>query len=73
MRMHPLKFLLTDAVAVTFTIAVMVSIGYAGGHSLKDLGIHISKTECLAVFCLASFLIWWSVFKYTKKKKTMSF
>lgn len=23
MRMHPLKFLLTDAVAVTFTIAVM--------------------------------------------------
>ncbi len=70
MRMHPLKFLLTDAVTVTFTIAVMVSIGYVGGHSLKDLGIHISKTECLAFFCLASFIIGWLVYKYIQKKKS---
>ena len=70
MRMHPLKFLLADAVTVIFTIAVMVSIGYVGGHSLKDLGIHISKTEYLASFCLASFIIGWLVFKYIQKKKS---
>jgi membrane protein DedA with SNARE-associated domain len=72
MRMHPLKFLLADAVTVIFTIAVMVSIGYVGGHSLKDLGIHISKTEYLAIFCLASFITGWLVFKYIQKKKSRS-
>lgn len=34
--MHPLKFLLTDVFTVTFTIALMVSIGYVGGHSLAE-------------------------------------
>ncbi len=70
MRMHPLKFLLADAVTVTFTIGVMVLVGYVGGHSLKDLGIHIGKTECLASFCLASFIIGWLVYKYIQKKKS---
>lgn len=69
MRMHPLKFLLTDAVAVTFTIALMVSIGYVGGHSLKDLGIDIRKTEYLAFFLLISFFMGYLFFKYIQKKK----
>lgn len=72
MRMHPLKFLLTDAVTVTFTIAVMVLIGYLGGHSLKDLGIDIVKTEYLALFLLTSFFIGYLVYKYIQKKKTMN-
>lgn len=72
MRMHPLKFLLTDGITVTFTIAVMVMIGYVGGHSLKDLGIHISKPEWLGFFCLASFFIGWLVFKYIQKKNTIN-
>ena len=69
MRMHPLKFLLTDAVAVTFTIAVMVLIGYLGGHSLKDLGIDIRKTEYLAFFLLTSFFIGHLIIKYIRKRK----
>lgn len=72
MRMHPLKFLIADAVTVTFTIAVMVLIGYMGGHSLKDLGIHISKHEFLGAFLLTSFLIGWLVYKYIQKKKTVN-
>ena len=71
MRMHPLKFLITDAITVTFTIAVMVMIGYVGGHSLKDLGIHISKPECLGLFCLASFLIGYLIFKYIQKRRRL--
>lgn len=69
MRMHPLKFLLTDAVTVTFTITVMVLIGYMGGHSLKDLGIDIRKTEYLVFFLLTSFFIGYLVFKYIQKKR----
>jgi uncharacterized membrane protein YdjX (TVP38/TMEM64 family) len=72
MRMHPLKFLIADAVTVTFTIAVMVLIGYMGGHSLKDLGIHISKHEFLGAFLLTGFLIGWLVYKYIQKKKTVN-
>ena len=69
MRMHPLKFLLTDAVAVTFTIAVMVSIGYAGGHSLKDLGIDVGKTEYVAYFLLMSFIMGYIVLRYIRKRR----
>lgn len=69
MRMHPLKFLLTDAVAVTFTIAVMVSIGYAGGHSLKDLGIDVGNTEYVAYFLLMSFIMGYIVLRYIRKRR----
>ena len=71
MRMHPLKFLLTDAVAVTFTIAVMVSIGYAGGHSLKDLGIDVGKTEYVAYFLLMSFIMGYIVLRYIRKRRRL--
>ena len=71
MRMHPLKFLLTDAVAVTFTIAVMVSIGYAGGHSLKDLGIDVGNTEYVAYFLLMSFIMGYIVLKYIRKRRRL--
>lgn len=69
MRMNPLKFLLIDAITVTLTIALWVAIGYAGGHSLKDLGIHINRTECLAAFLIGSFLIGYMVFKYVQRKR----
>lgn len=70
MRMHLWKFLLADGVTVIFTIAVMVSIGYLGGHSLKDLGIDISKSDYLAIFLLASVVIGYLIFKYVQKKKS---
>jgi membrane protein DedA with SNARE-associated domain len=69
MRMHPLKFLLTDAITVTFTIALMVSIGYAGGHSLKDIGIDKRKIEYVAVFLFISFSIAYLILKYIRNKR----
>jgi membrane protein DedA with SNARE-associated domain len=69
MRMHPLKFLLTDAFTVTFTIAVMVSIGYLGGHSLKDIGIDISRTEYLVFFLIVSFIMGFLLYKYIQRRR----
>jgi membrane protein DedA with SNARE-associated domain len=68
MRMHPLKFLVTDAITVTFTIAVMVSIGYIGGHSLKDIGIDTGKIVYVVIFLFASFSIGYLLLKYIREK-----
>jgi membrane-associated protein len=69
LRMHPLKFFIADAFTVTFTIAVMVSIGYMGGHSLKDVGINISKIEYVALFLFISFSTVYLFFKYIWLRK----
>lgn len=69
MRMHPLKFLLTDAFTVTFTIAVMVSIGYVGGHGLKDIGIDTSKIKYAVIFVFIIFLSAYLLLKFIKRKK----
>jgi len=69
MRMHPLKFLLTDAFTVIFTIAVMVSIGYVGGHSLKDIGIGKREIEYVAVFLFISFFTAYLILKYIRDKR----
>lgn len=68
MRMQPLKFLLADAFTATFTIAAMVSIGYVGGHSLKDIGIDTSKIMYVAIFLFVSFFIGYLVMKYIRGK-----
>ncbi|MGO9613220.1 MAG: DedA family protein [Dissulfurispiraceae bacterium] len=69
MRMHPLKFLLTDAFTVTFTIAVMVAIGYVGGHSLKDIGIDTSKLTYVVVFLFLSFFIGYLLINYMRRAR----
>jgi membrane protein DedA with SNARE-associated domain len=69
MKMHPLKFLLADAFTVNFTIAVMVSIGYLGGNSLKDIGIDKRKIEYVAVFLFIIFVIGYLVLKYIRGKR----
>ena len=68
MKMHPLTFLLADAFTVTSTIAVMVSIGYVGGHSLKDIGIDVRRTEYLLFLILFMFAIGYLILKYMKGK-----
>jgi membrane protein DedA with SNARE-associated domain len=72
MRMHPLKFLLADGLTVTVTIAVMVSIGYVGGHSLKDIGIDSSKLVYVALFLFISFSTGYFLLRTIKKKKRNS-
>jgi membrane protein DedA with SNARE-associated domain len=68
MRMHPLRFLLADAFTVIFTIAFMVSIGYVGGHSLKDIGINTSRIGLMAVLLFVSFSMGYLLIKYIKGK-----
>jgi membrane protein DedA with SNARE-associated domain len=69
MRMHPLKFLLADGFTVIFTIALMVSIGYAGGHSLKDIGIDTKKVGLIAVLLFAGFSIGYLLFKLIRERR----
>jgi membrane protein DedA with SNARE-associated domain len=68
MRMHPLRFLLADAFTVIFTIALMVSIGYVGGHSLKDIGVDTSRVGLIAVLLFGSLSAGYLLFKYIKGK-----
>ena len=72
MRMHPLKFLLTDAFTVIFTIAVMVAIGYSGGHSLEDIGIYTHSIKHLKYIVLLLFVVFFAgylVIRYFKNKR----
>jgi membrane protein DedA with SNARE-associated domain len=72
MRMHPLKFILTDAFTVIFTIALMVSIGYAGGHGLEDVGIYTSKIKHIryvVVLLFFTFFIGYLVLKYLQSRR----
>ncbi|MEJ2697397.1 MAG: DedA family protein [Candidatus Sulfobium sp.] len=54
MKMNRLKFVLADAFAVTFTIAALVSIGYAGGHGLRDIGINTSQIVFWGILAFVS-------------------
>ncbi|MCL5024463.1 MAG: DedA family protein [Nitrospirae bacterium] len=69
MRMHPVKFLLADAFTVIFTIAVMVTVGYVGGHSLQDIGIDTSKITYVVIVLFASFSAGYLAIKYFRKKR----
>jgi membrane protein DedA with SNARE-associated domain len=69
MKMHRLRFLLADAFTVIFTIALMVSIGYIGGHSLKDIGINTSRIGLIAVLLFVSFSMGYLLFKYIKERR----
>jgi len=73
MRMHPLKFLLADAFTVTFTIAVMVSIGYVGAHSLEDIGIDTSKAKYVAILLFITFFTGYLVIAHFRGKKKKNF
>jgi membrane protein DedA with SNARE-associated domain len=69
MKMHRLKFLLADAFTVIFTIALMVSIGYVGGHSLKDIGIDTRRTGLIAVLLFVGSSAGYLLFKYIKERR----
>jgi membrane protein DedA with SNARE-associated domain len=73
MRMHPLKFLFADAFTVIFTIIVMVSIGYVGGHSLEDLGINTLKIKYVVIFLFASFSVGYLALKYIRGKRGVNY
>jgi membrane protein DedA with SNARE-associated domain len=66
MRMHPVKFLLTDAATSLFTIALMGGIGYAGGNSIEVLRKDLTKVEHIAILVFILLFLSWIIFRYIK-------
>ncbi len=64
MRMSLLKFVATDAVSSSFTIAFMVGAGYLGGNSLLIIRKDISSIEHLAIFLVVAFLALFFIYRY---------
>lgn len=43
LKMPAVKFLLADALTITFTIVLWTAMGYGGGHNLRDLGVDVIR------------------------------
>jgi membrane-associated protein len=72
MKMNRLKFVLADAFAVTFTIAALVSIGYAGGHGLRDIDINTSQIGSLSILAFVSSATGYLFFKFIRDGRSVS-
>ena len=71
MKMDRLKFVLADAFAVTFTIGALVSIGYAGGHGLKDIGIDTSQLVFWSMLAFVSSATGYLFLKFVRDGSTI--
>lgn len=72
MKMPRLKFVLADAFAVTFTIGALVSIGYAGGHGLGDIGINTSQISFWSILAFVSSATGYLFLKFVRAGRIMS-
>ena len=69
MKMSAAKFLLADAFAAPFTIAIMVGAGYAGGYSIEVIREHVSRIEYLAAIILAVLVASiYAIYRYIRAK-----
>ena len=69
MKMPAAKFLLADAFAAPFTIAIMVGAGYAGGYSIEVIREHVSRIEYLAAIILAVLVASiYAIYRYIRAK-----
>jgi membrane protein DedA with SNARE-associated domain len=64
MKMHPLKFLITDAFSSLFTIALMVGAGYLGGNSLQAIKKDITKVDHIAILLIIVLVVIFILFKF---------
>ena len=64
MKMHPVKFLITDAFSSLFTVALMVGAGYAGGNSLQVIRKDITKVEHIAILLIIILIVIFICFKF---------
>lgn len=63
------KFLITDAVSSLGTIAMMVGIGYTGGHSFKIVKNDISRIDHIAILASVSGVVIFLIRKRWKTRK----
>lgn len=72
MRMSFLKFLITDAVSSSFTIAFMVGAGYMGGNSFQIIKRDITRVEHVAIFLAVTSLALYFLFRYFRSRSKAS-
>lgn len=72
MRMSLLKFVATDAVSSSFTVAFMVGAGYMGGNSLQIIKKDISRIEHLAIFLVVAFLALYIIYRFFRARRKSS-
>lgn len=69
MRMPVLKFVLTDAISLTLTVAVMTGAGYIGGNSLQILRNDITRVEHALIFLSVLSLGIFLLLRYFRSRK----
>lgn len=73
MKMHPLKFLITDAFSSLFTIALMVGVGYVGGNSLQVIKKDITKVEHIAILVIIFLIVIFIFYKFYRYRHDKDF
>jgi len=64
MKMPLLKFVVTDALSASLTVAFMVGAGYVGGNSLQIIKKDITRVEHVALFLTVALLACYLLFRY---------
>lgn len=72
MRMPSLKFLASDALSASLTIAFMVGAGYMGGNSLQIIKKDITRIEHVAIVLAVAFLALYFLFRYVRSGRRTS-
>ncbi|HET6515101.1 MAG TPA: DedA family protein [Thermodesulfovibrionales bacterium] len=72
MRMSPLKFLASDGLSASFTVAFMVGAGYVAGNSFQIIKKDITRIGHVAIFLAVISLALYLVFKYVRSRPKAS-
>jgi membrane protein DedA with SNARE-associated domain len=68
LKMPGLRFLLTDAVSLSLTMAITVGMGYAGGDSLSRLYGHMARFEHAVVLVLVIAVFFLITYRYLRQR-----
>ena len=70
MRMPFLKFLIADAISSTVTIAIMVSVGIGGGHSIFVMRKGVARVEHIAALVVTAAVVIYLLVRYFRTGRT---
>jgi membrane protein DedA with SNARE-associated domain len=70
--MQYLKFLLADAVSSSFTVSLMVGIGYVGGNSYEIIRKDVTRVEHAAIVIGLAALTVYLLVRYFRQRRETS-
>lgn len=70
LNMPYIRFIAADMASAVLTMAIMVGIGYAGGHSISAFSRNIHRIGDAAVALLVVFTFFYFFYKYIKRGRT---